>query len=175
MLASISPGCRSKKVEFQTVEQAHGALVAAARAGDAASLFEMVDRSTSWSVMSLLRAKQRIHALVDQHYPADRRARELRRTEAAARARNAKDYFVRLATEQRLLQEIVAAGRIDAVEGDRQREATVRSADHRLTFCRGDDGWRFCGWRERFERLKVRASRDLLTVRENAETFQQGR
>ena len=47
--------------------------------------------------------------------------------------------------------------------------ATLRSGEVGLRFCREDAAWRYCGARETFEQLKVRASRDLEVVQEGVD------
>jgi hypothetical protein len=45
------------------------------------------------------------------------------------------------------------------------------SGAQRLAVCQGDGAWWYCGLREAFDELKLKATRDLTTVRENIESF----
>ena len=64
------------------------------------------------------------------------------------------------------------ASEYDPIGGESAR-VIVRSGAQRLAFCR-DEGWRYCGWLEHVDALKVRVSRDLDVVKENAEIFRKG-
>lgn len=171
LVAAVGAGC--KRTVAATPEEAHRALVAAAVEGDAVEVYRQLDRKTQWSIISMFKAEHRMRELVTKHYPPTRRARELERTALAARAGNEVAYFVALAAREKLLEQLAGARKIDSRQGAGDR-VVLRCGAQQLAFCR-DEGWRYCGWRERAEALKVRVSRDLEIVKENAEIFRKGR
>jgi hypothetical protein len=168
LLAASAPSC--KKSVPQSAAEAHRALHRAASGNDAVAVYHLLDRKTQWSIISAYKSKREIRQLVLKHYPAQRRDRELQRTQLVQRAGNAVAYFLALAERDKLLAPLAAAGTIDAEE-KRADEATLQSGGTKLRFCKGDAGWSYCGLREYAEGLKVRASRDLALVKENVETF----
>ena len=163
-------GCPENKRDLATVSSAHQVVAAAAKAKDAATLYECLDTKTRWSLMSVLRAKREIRQLVRKHYPRARQGRELRRTRLAGRANNDAEYFAALAGG---LWEKIPVGPSHKVKREGERSVVVTKKGE-LPFCREEGQWRYCGLREHFEQLKLRVSRDLELVRENAEAFRKG-
>jgi hypothetical protein len=150
-------------------EAALAGLREAARERNAQTLWHLLDQQTRWSVMSTRRARRRLRRLIEEHYPPQRRAAELRRTELAGKSANAKAYFVQLiASEQQKLFTPLAA--LATTDKQPDRPGCVRfgpEAPQAQRFCQGKDGhWYYSGLREHFEQLKLRATRDLETVKE---------
>lgn len=170
---SISSGCRKQAAQVRTAEQTHQLLIAAAKATDGKALFSLLDEKTRWSIISAYQARQQAVALVKKHYPPARQARELARAQAAIGATDAASYLHGLLQRQpELIASLSKAGQVDRIE-KRGELAIVQSGPETLRYCRTplDPSYYFCGLREQFERLNVRAARDLTTVRENAEAF----
>jgi hypothetical protein len=154
-----------------TAEGAFAQLVEASRSDAAGKrIFALLDMKSRWSVMSIYKDQREACRLVHSAYPAARRPRELRRCEGAAAAKDAAAFFGSLARSQGLLHGL---DRIGAV-GARQRSSegiTFESGGQRILLCRDRGGWAFCGLREELEKVKLKTSRDLRTIRENAEVY----
>lgn len=171
----LPAACRQKPQQPPTTpDEALVAFHKAVQRGRAKPVFALLDQQTKWSVMSTRRAQVKVRSLVRQHYPADRAARELDRTRLAGQARGPAEYFMGVARARGLLVPFSGLGDIDRrdVSG---ASATLHSGEVALRFCREDAVWRYCGARETFEQLKVRASRDLEIVQEGVDRRQGGR
>lgn len=169
-------GCTGKKKVLQTPEQAFAALTAAAKEGDvgAAHIYTLLDERSRWGAISAHKDLRAICALIAAHYPPQGRKREMRRCNLAARAKTTKAWFAAHARRERLFAPLAALTRVEgrSEEGDR---ATLSSGGRELAFCKQEGAWTYCGLREHFEQLKLKAARDLTTVRENTEAYKQGR
>lgn len=161
-LALLAPACkgRSGHSAKKTPRELVAALRKAARAGDFKAVYGLLDESSRWSVMSIFQAQQRARALVRKHYPAERQAAELRRTHLVATAADPEAYFAAYGRERRLLERLrdlpaAVAAAVDA-----------GSASSPAWLCKEREGWVYCGLRGELEQLKLRAVRDLETLRE---------
>ena len=137
-------------------EQVLDQLKAAAAKGDWGRVFDLLDRDSRWSLISLHKARVEACGLVRANYPKARRARALERCAEAAHHKDARAHFI--AGGERLPPLGDLAG------------AKVQN----LTFCQTGGLWGFCGLREQYRQLKVKAARDLAVVRESAEAFSRG-
>ena len=108
--------------------------------------------------------------LVKSHYPQNLRARELARCQLAAQSKDAKAYFAAYAKANQLLAPLAGLGEIEAKQGEGDR-LEVKSRGQQLAFCKEGQTWGYCGLRAELEGQKIRAARDLTTVKENVETF----
>lgn len=160
--------CQRPEQSPATPDEALVALDQAVRRGSPKAVFALLDQQTKWSVMSTRRAQIKVRQLVRQHYPADRVARELERTRLAGQSQGPAEYFMGVARARGMLTPLKGLGDIDRREVS-GRTATLRSGEVGLRFCREDAAWRYCGARETFEQLKVRASRDLEVVQEGVD------
>ena len=153
-------------------EEAFSALGQAARAADLGRLFELLDKGTRWSIMSVFKDQQQTCSLVRAHYPKDRQPRELRRCQLAAGAPDAKAFFVAYARKhhQAIVEPLARMTAVKARHGSGTR-VELEIAGVRLPFCEEDGLWAYCGLHERFDRLKVKTARDLSMVRENIEAY----
>jgi hypothetical protein len=161
-----------------TPEATLEALGRAAQGGDAARLWGLLDRTSRWSLMSVQRDLREVCALVRASYPSAQQARELQRCRQAAEAKTAEELFIAYAKGQGLLQPLARVG----APGPRRGTGDVleiESGGTRVALCREQrrerreerTGWAFCGLREHLEALKLKAARDLVMVRENAESY----
>ncbi|MBK8481190.1 MAG: hypothetical protein IPL40_08445 [Proteobacteria bacterium] len=149
-------------------EEVFVALGEAARRGDAARLLSLLDQESQWSLMSALRAQRQQRDYVLAYYPLARRARELRRTQWMAEAKDVAGYFAAYSRRSGILARLARLGAAPgrAPQGDR---VVWRSGEQEVVLCRAGARWVFCGLRESLERLKLKATRDLETVRESVE------
>lgn len=170
-LAVAATGCRMKRKLPSSAEDVLSAVVDAAKKGDAERIYALLDKKSRWSIISVRQAEREARKLVVAHYPRGRQARELRRTALAARAEDAKAYFVAWVRQRELLGALARFGEVDRRErkGDR---LTLHSKGATVVLCRAGDAWRYCSLRAQLDRMKVRAARDLTTVRESAEAFE---
>lgn len=155
--------------DTRTPQAAFEALKRAALANSAEALYQLLDRKTQWSIESTLRAQRKMRDLVRAHYPEQRQARELRRTQIAGMASDPASFFFAYGQTRKLLEPLQRLGKLDTTEGS-SPSVTLVSGPQRLRFCREDQAWRYCGLRDAFEQLKVRAARDLKIVRESIES-----
>ncbi|MCA9664265.1 MAG: hypothetical protein KC503_01720 [Myxococcales bacterium] len=167
-------GCKTRptsRIRLESPEKAHAAIAAAAREGDHLRVFAMLDRKTRWSVMSCYRDKRSTYRLVSAHYPEARRAAELRRVARAQKAADAPSYFAALARGEKLLDALKTAPARAKRAGSGASRVELVAGGQRFAYCREVEGWAFCGLRERLSKMQLRAARDLVSVRESAETY----
>ena len=181
LLASVVSCRRSQPTEMPlptTPEAALQALGRAAQGGDAARLWGLLDQTSRWSLMSVQRDLREICTLVRASYPREQQARELQRCRPAAEAKTAEELFVAYAKAQRLLRPLARVGPPGARRGTGD-SLEIESGGTRVALCRehrrvGREehaGWAYCGLREHLDAAKLKAARDLVTVRENAESY----
>ena len=169
LVAGLLLGCRSSDNDPpQTVEQLHARLARAVQRGQQTRVYELLDLQSQWSVQTALKAQRKIRRLVREHYPPQRQARELGRTQLAAGVTEPQQYFARLAQQRKLLAPLSDLAAIDGREGKGQ-QLTLVSGKVRLRCCREAKRWAFCGLRQQLERHKIRVVHDLETVQEGIE------
>jgi hypothetical protein len=156
-----------------TAELACQALTTALQQKDSRRIFQLLDTDSHWSIMSILKDQQTMCALVIQHYPKERQAMELQRCRLATTTKEPQDFFPALAEQHHLLQRLTEANP-NTPHQDGQVE--IACLGHQLSFCkemvtRQDSGFWYCGLGAILEDLKIKTSRDLLTVQENTEIY----
>ncbi len=155
MLLPLILGCsqRSGKPEDvpRSKDQATALLRAAVQARDPGKVYDVLDRQSRWSMITVHKNLRQICSLVKTHYPAARRARELERCSAAARHREPRAYMASLAWTAPLLAPL--------------------SGDGARGLCKRDGQWSYCALGPGMQKLKLKTARDLATTRENADTF----
>jgi len=171
---ALFSGCSTKKKRPKTADAASAALATALKKGDGQAIYDLLDQKSKWSLMSALRAQREIRKLVKKHYPKDRQPRLLARTRGAAKSADATKYFLFVVKRDRLFATLGSADSAAKARARSTDRADFAAGGKLRRFCHADGVWTFCGFRARFEALKVRANRDLTTVRENAETFRKG-
>lgn len=134
-------------------------------------VWELMDQGSRWSAMSAYKDQRKTCELVRAHYPKQRQVSELRRCRAAEVAADAKAYFVALARQDRQLMAPVARFKAPGKQVGAGQRVSLDDGNTRLEFCKGDEGWAYCGLQGHFDQLKVKAARDLDTVQENIEAF----
>ncbi len=154
----------------RTVEATFRDLIRTAQDKSSDRLFDLLDTESRWSIMSLVKDQKTICELVKSYYPQNLQARELTRCQLAAQSKDVKAYFAAYVKANRLLVPLDHLGEIEATqrEGDRME---VKSQGQRLVFCKEGQTWGYCGLRADLDRQKIKAARDLFTVKENVETF----
>jgi hypothetical protein len=161
-----------------TPEEAFAELTRAARQGDGGRLYALLDNDSRWSLMSIQRDQREICAIVRSTYPKEHQERELARCRQAAMAKDVEAYFVSYAAGQRLLAPLAALGKMGRRSGSGAR-VEIEAERGRVAVCeeqRKEDGrelrgWVYCGLRPQLEAAKIKAARDLTSVRENAESY----
>lgn len=135
-------------------------------------VWELLDKNTQWSLMSVHKDQRKTCELVRASYPKQRQVRELRRCHVAEAAPDAKAFFIALARQDRAsFLEAIARFRAPGKAQSGEREALLSDGARTLSFCMEEQAWTYCGLREHVDQLKVKAARDLATVRENIEAF----
>lgn len=169
--AVLLVGCVRESTVLPSPERAGAEVAEAARAGKLERVFDLLDKNTRWSIMSVHKDRQQICKLIQDHYPKERQARELRRCHLAAAAADARAFFVAYAKQHKQLVEPLARLQVAGAGHGSGSRVELEGGGQRVPFCKEDGGWYCCGLRERFERLKLKAARDLMTVRENTEAY----
>ena len=167
--------CRSdqqgKRAPASSARQALAMLAAASEKRDYNSIFALLDKQSLWSIESIHAAHRESALLVKRYYPQERQSGPLARVAAALRWKTAKAYFATtLAPSQPALRGIIAR----QTDSDRQPTANrqrLKTESGSYEFCKAGELWRFCGLRASLEQVKVRAIRDLKSIRENVETY----
>lgn len=168
LLAALA-GCRAPSRAPVSPEAALHALADAARAGDLARLYGLLDTPSRWSLMSAYKDQLKLCSLVRAHYPKERQRHELERCRLADGARDVESLFAAWAAERRVvaaLAKLPADGK-PSVAGER---ATLPGAPA-VVLCREGEGWLYCGLRDELEQLKLKAARDVATIQENVEAY----
>ena len=151
-------------------EVCHQRLVKAAQGGDWAGVFDLIHRDSQWSFISWHTSLKEVCRLVRAHYPEARRGRAIQRCEAAARYREARDFFVAGGGRLAPLDQLVRAGEITARRGGGGK-VTLEAGGASYVYCPGKEGWAYCGLAEAYNQLKLKSARDLASVEENAEEY----
>ena len=174
-LLATGTACRTREgqVPPKSPGEALVRLQAAAKADRPGAVWELLDKTTQWSLMSVHKDQRKTCELVRASYPKQRQVRELRRCHAAEVAPDTKAFFIALARRDRatFLEPLVRFKAPGKAESDGQREALLSDGANKLAFCKEEQGWGYCGLRDHVDQLKVKATRDLATVRENIEAF----
>jgi len=138
----------------RTPDEALARLRDAAERGEAAQAFDLLDEQTRWSIESTWKYQQLCFKVIEEDYPGEAQAQALGRLIDA----DSPAGFFR-AYEARYHQ----------LAGLRARLATAGVKD----FVRDRWGrYGYVGLREPWEDIKQRASKDLETVRRDAQTYQ---
>ena len=167
LLCALVGGCR--RGAPPPLATAEAVLEGLARVGsDGGRLFDLLDQQSRWSVMTVHRDLRRLCELVRAHYPKDRQLRELARCQVAEAAPEARAFFSRQANEWAVLARLQGLTGKEGLEGS--GELRTVKGHPALVVCRGPD-WGYCGLREELERIKLKTTRDLATVQENAEAY----
>jgi hypothetical protein len=180
--ALAMPSCRRREEWHppKKPEEAGERAAAAARGRQLDRLFRLLDKNSRWSLMSVHKAHREICKLVRGHYPKARQPRELRRCHPAERARDVEAFFVDyFKRHPELLEPLTrfrppgkrAGSKDPPPRSPAPDRVELVSGAQRLAVCQGDGAWWYCGLREAFDELKLKATRDLTTVRENIESF----
>ncbi|MCC6746627.1 MAG: hypothetical protein IT371_03150 [Deltaproteobacteria bacterium] len=173
VLVALAPvGCRTRgKLQLpKSPEEAYREVAGAIKKGNLVRVFELVDRDSQYAVMSIFEAQGRIAELVRSGYPAERQARELERVQLARQSPDVNVFFVGYVKQTGALAALTGLPEGARAEGSGER-VTMRAGNRAVPFCKQGDGWVYCGWREQLEEQKLRAIRDLTSVREAVETF----
>lgn len=137
-------------------------------------VFDLLDRDSRWSLMSIHKDLRQSCDLVKAHYPEDRRGPELARCSAAALCPEARTLFaqkrLKLPELERLPSALGPAGPIRSDGNDRW----IGSRAGELRFCVDEGIWGFCNLRDALNQLKIKTARDLQGIQENVETFSAG-
>ena len=150
-------GCSQRaedpKDEPRSKQRTATLLSAAVQAKDPGKIYDLLDRQSRWSMISVHKDLRRICSLVKTYYPSGRRARELERCADAFRHREPRAYMANMAWTAALLAPLSSGGA--AAQG----------------LCKRDNQWSYCGLGPGLTSLKLKTARDLATTRENADTF----
>ncbi len=165
-------GCRHKS---KTPEEAYQRFAGAVRAQDGAALFDALDQSTRWDLMTIQKAHREAYDIVLSNYPeGPERQREKRRYEPEATAPSAREFFKNQTAPGLIstLKAVVAGPAKIERKDDNEVEAVVASGD-RLPFARGQDGsWGYAGLQKQTTEDKNRAYHDLDVVRASAADYE---
>lgn len=172
LLFPLSVGCKAKAPLAPeppaTPEQCLAQLQTAEAKGQWWLVFSLLDRESRWSLMSVYKARAEECRLVRAHYPEHRRGRELARCQAVAAHKDTRTYFVAGGARMAPLGELARLGKVAGRTGSGD-QITLTAGGTPLPFCRDHGEWGFCGLRQQYKQLKVKAARDLAVVRESAE------
>ncbi len=166
-------GCRHKS---KTPEEAYQRFADAVRKQDGAALFDALDQSTRWDLMTIQKAHREAYDIVLSNYPeGPEREREKRRYEPEATAPSAREFFKNETAPRVMstLKDVVAGpAKIERGADDGQAEAVVEGGQ-RLPFARGQDGgWGYAGLAKQTAEDKNRAYHDLDVVRASAADYE---
>lgn len=165
-------GCRRNSTVrgARSPEQAFTDLAQLVREHKTSRIYDLLDNESRWSLMTILRDQRAICDLVRTQYPQNRQARELLRCQLSARAKDARDLFEAYARAYQVLTPLEHLSSISKKQGTFDR-VEIESQGVKLMFCREGAGWFFCGLRSQLEALKVKSARDLISIKENADSF----
>jgi hypothetical protein len=165
-------GCRHKS---KTPEEAFQRFAAAVTAGDGAALFDALDQTTRWNLMTIQKYHRESYDIVLSNYPEGPvRDGEKSRFERAATAPSARELFRTDAAPALLPTLVPLAQGIPRVDmGPADGEATAVLAGARVPFVRGaDGGWGWAGLNKKAEDDTNRAYHDLEAVRASAADYE---
>jgi hypothetical protein len=168
------PGCRHKS---KTPEDAYQRFAAAVKKGDGAALFDALDQTSRWDLMTIQKWHREAYDIVLSNYPeGPEREREKNRFEEAATASSARELFRSKAAPHLMSQlgalVLDAPSSFDRGPGDEQASAVLANGT-RIPFAHtANGGWGFAGLAERTEADKNRAYHDLEVVRASAADYE---
>jgi hypothetical protein len=166
-------GCRHKS---KTPEEAYRRFAEAVRKGDGGALFDALDQSTRWDLMTIQKAHREAYDIVLSNYPeGPEREREKRKYEPAATAASARALFeTRDAPRLIPMMRILVLGQVRFEPGPAGGEVdAVMENGGRLPFARGQDGgWGYAGLAKQTTEEKNRAYHDLDVVRASAADYE---
>ena len=145
-------------------------MVKAARGGAWDEVYKLIGQDSRWSHISWFTSLKEACRLVRAHYPEARRARALQRCEAAARHKEAEDYFAAGGGRLPPLDKLARSGKVTRRQGG-QGKVTLLVGSTAFDFCPEKVGWAYCGLRAAFHQLKLKSARDLASVKENVELY----
>lgn len=169
-LVLLPLGVACRQATPMRAAEVFSALGEAARRGDAATLFGLLDQQSQWSLMSAYRAQRQQRDAVLAYYPAERQARELQRTQLLAGVSDVAGFCAAYYRSSGTLAALARLGPAPAAEPQGER-VVWRSGDVEVALCREGGRWTYCGQRAALEQLKLKSTRDLETVRESVEGF----
>jgi hypothetical protein len=158
-------------------EEALARIERALAAGDAAALYDCLDRPTRWAIDSTLHDQKLMRSIIAAKYPADEAARALGRLEAAAED-DAPRFFARVEGARGLVERYRARlGRSGPVVrhadgGDAVLIGRGEGAPLRLVRAR-DGSWGLAELEAEWTLEQDRASHALKTVHDNAALYGQ--
>ena len=145
-------------------------MVKAARAGAWGDVFGLLGQDSRWSYISWHTSLKEVCRLVRAHYPEGRRARALQRCQEAAKHDDAEDLFAAGSGRRPPLDRLAAAGKVTGRKSGGGR-VTLQVGKAAFIFCPEKVGWGYCGLDQAYRLLKIKAARDLASVKENAEVY----
>ena len=151
-------------------EEAYAKLAEASKAGQAGVIYDLMSTTSRWAVMSIFKDQKTMCGLIQEHYPADRQAAELRRCKGAYEAKDERAFFEVMARELDLFKSLKHLGKMGTVS-KKDKRAEIGGGADKVAFCQEEKGWGYCGLEAWLERIKVRTARDLTSVKENAAAF----
>ena len=150
-------------------EHAFARLRIAIESGDARRLYEALELTTQWSVMSIHRAERGMWRLASR-FPQGPREVAIARYDAAGRADGPETFFASLGFVERLRTGMGEVRQREALPGGNVVFITV--AQGRYVVARGPDGrWGFAGLRDELERRKEHAINALALMQQSAEGY----
>jgi hypothetical protein len=171
---AATPGCRHKS---KTPEDAYQRFAAAVKGNDGVALFDALDQTTRWDLMTIQKWHREAYDIVLSNYPdGPEREREKNRFEEAATAPSARELFRSTAAPHLMSQlgalVLDAPSSFDRSLGDDQAAAVLANGT-RIPFAHTDKGgWGFAGLAQRTEADKNRAYHDLEVVRASAADYE---
>jgi hypothetical protein len=168
------PGCRRGA---PTPEAALQALERAVAAGDASAFYECLDSGTKGSIDSAYKDQRLQRTIIQAKFPEAEAGPALERLSAAA-ADDAKQFFVRIASERKVVEGF--RKRLGSVSGTIQRKEDgpdavwlVRPDGLPFHFDKNRDGsWGFAELKTEWGLERDRSSHAVKTVRDNAALYQ---
>lgn len=170
LIVLTTSNCLTPKFGADTKEQAFELLKNALQKNNIRAVYNLLDRKTRWSIDSAFKEQREIYSLVKKNYPSSRQAQELARVKQAAIAANPKEYFESYIKTTEILDSLSKITNPISKSGTKNR-VEFKTTDQIFVFCSEDNKWFYCGLQETFEHLKIRTSRDLLTVQENIKAY----
>jgi hypothetical protein len=171
---AVAVGCGKAK----TPEEAYRRFSRAIVQRDGAALFDALDQSSRWALMTVQKWHREAYDIVISNYPqGPERERELRRFEKGATASSARELFKTDVAPPLLpmLAPLVVAPQETKIEIEPPGDVAevVLPSGGRVRFARGQNGgWGFAGLAPDAEARKTRAYHDLEQVRANAADYE---
>ena len=161
----------------KTPEQAFRQLERAIAAGDAVSVYGLVDQETRWSIQSTLKNQRLMRTIISAKYPEAEAQKALATLRAAEEADPAQ-YFKRINDERHVVEAF--RKRLGAVSGPIKSKIdgadavwVARQDGMPFHFAKNKDGsWGWSELRGDWELEKDRAQHAIKTVQDNAKLYQ---